>query len=505
MGFFGNNGSQEPTLDQVHEQQARRPSVAEVVDEQVRRKSVDNRVVTGASALTVRQSIVPVTLVTILFFMWGFAYGLLDVLNSRFQVALDITRGESSGLQAAYFGAYFIGPLTYSGWFLRRFGYRYTFILGLSIYCVGALMFWPAAVKRSFGGFCGAMFLAGSGLSTLETSANPYIAVCGPPKYSEFRLELSQSVQAVGSVVAPVLAAQVIFKNVGTDGKSLEAVQWVYLGIAAFVGILAGIFYFAPIPEITDSDMADQAEMTTSATGYVDKPLRKQYTLFWGTAAQFSYVAGQVGVAAYFINYFAEARPDLSVTEGHHEGANFYAIAQALFAVGRFAAAGLMYYGGKPRYVLLAFQTLIMIFISAAIGTDTGSATRPNWGGLSMLMIVLFFESCIFPIIFALTLRGLGRHTKRGASFLVSSVCGGAVGPVILGNVADHIGTRKAMCIPLIFFAIAWSYPIYLNLVKGRELDAYSESHVGTTEGAIDNDSVLADKDVEARMFETKV
>lgn len=178
---------------------------------------------------------------------WGFAYGLLDVLNSRFQVALHISQGESSGLQAAYFGAYFIGPLTYAGWFLRRFGYRYTFMLGLSIYCVGALMFWPSAVKRSFAGFCGAMFLAGSGLSTLETSANPYIAVCGPPKWSEFRLELSQSVQAIGSVVAPVLAGQVIFKNVGQDGRSLDAVQWVYLGIAGFVGMLAVVFFWAPI------------------------------------------------------------------------------------------------------------------------------------------------------------------------------------------------------------------------------------------------------------------
>jgi MFS transporter, FHS family, L-fucose permease len=136
------------------------------------------------------------------------------------------------------------------------------------------------------------MFIVGSGLSTLETSANPYIAVCGPPKWSEFRLELSQSFQAVGSVVAPVLASFVIFKNVGTDGKSLESVQWVYLGIACFVGLLAIVFYFAPLPEITDADMADQAEMTTGATGgatnYKDKPLRKQYTLFWGTAAQFS-------------------------------------------------------------------------------------------------------------------------------------------------------------------------------------------------------------------------
>jgi FHS family L-fucose permease-like MFS transporter len=348
--------------------------------------------------------------------MWGFAYGLLDVLNSRFQVALDISKGQSSGLQASYFGAYFIGPLTYSGWFLRKFGYRWTFVLGLSIYCVGALMFWPSAVKRSFGGFCGAMFLAGSGLSTLEVSANPYIAVCGPPKWSEFRLELSQSVQAIGSVVAPILAAQVIFKNVGTDGKSLEAVQYVYLGIAGFVAILAVVFVFAPLPEITDSDMADQAEMTTAATGYVDKPLRKQYTLFWGTFAQFSYVGAQVGVAAYFINYFTEARPDLTVTQAHISGANFDAIAQGLFAAGRFAAAGFMYFGGKPRIVLMIFQTLIMVFISAAIGTNTGGATRPNWGGLSMLMIVLFFESCICKFFHMILATTLYNHTNNLAS-----------------------------------------------------------------------------------------
>jgi FHS family L-fucose permease-like MFS transporter len=132
------------------------------------------------------------------------------------------------------------------------------------------------------------MFIVGSGLSTLETAANPYIAVCGPPKWSEFRLELSQSFQAVGSVVAPVLASYVIFKHVGEDGKSLEAVQYVYLGIACFVALLAVAFYFAPLPEITDADMADQAEMTTAATGYKDKPMHQQYTLFFGVAGKFA-------------------------------------------------------------------------------------------------------------------------------------------------------------------------------------------------------------------------
>lgn len=366
-------------------------------------------------------------------------------------------------------------------------------------------MFWPAAVKRSFGGFCGAMFIVGSGLSTLETSANPYIAVCGPPKWSEFRLELSQSFQAVGSVVAPVLASYVIFKNVGEDGKSLESVQYVYLGIACFVGLLAIVFYFAPIPEITDADMADQAEMTTTETGFVDKPLSKQYTLFWGVAAQFSYVGAQVGIAGYFINYYTQARPDIDLVKAQHQGANFYAIAQALFAVGRFSAAGLMYVT-KPRYILLAYQTLIMVFITAAIAADSGDGVRANWVGLAMLMLVLFFESCIFPTIFTLSLRGLGRHTKRGASFLVSSICGGAVVPAILGNVADRTGTRHAMVVPLAFFVVAWSFPIYLNIYKGKELDAYNESHVGLegdaeAEPAKTSESAF-EKDVEASQLE---
>jgi MFS transporter, FHS family, L-fucose permease len=248
--------------------------------------------------------------------------------------------------------------------------------------------------------------------------------------------------------------------------------------------------------------------MTTGATGYVDKPMRKQYTLFWGVAAQFSYVGAQVAIAGYFINYYEQARPDLDKLTAQKQGANFYAIAQGLFAIGRFSAAGLMYFT-KPRYILLAYQSLIMVFIAAAIGVNTGGDSRPNWGGLAMLMIVLFFESCIFPTIFTLSLRGLGRHTKRGASFLVASVSGGACIPAILGNVADKTGTRVAMVVPLSFFIIAWSFPIYLNVVKGKELDAYTESHVGIDNVVADPDSRIgsisyggATKDVEKTAIE---
>lgn len=472
---------------------SRRPSAVEAMANARRRKSVDDHEVTGAGQITTRQSIIPVSLVTILFFMWGFAYGLLDVLNKHFQETLHISAAQAAGLQGAYFGAYFIGPLTYSGWIVRKFGYRWTFITGLCIYGVGALLFWPSGVKRAFGGFCGAMFVVGSGLSTLETSANPFIATCGPPKYSEFRLNLAQAFQAIGSVVAPVLASFVIFKNVkGEDSNSLQSVQWVYLGIACFVFLLAIVFYFAPIPEITDSDMADQSEQSAATTGYADKPLSKQITLFWGTAAQFCYVGAQVAIAGYFIHYVTEAKPSLTSADG----SNLLAVAQGLFAVGRFVASFAMRWI-KPRLILLVFMTGIMIFISAAIGTHGNAA-------IAMLSLVLFFESCIFPTIFSLSLRGLGRHTKRGASFLVASVSGGAVFPVMLGAVADARNTRIAMCVPLGGFIIAYSFPIYLNLCKRQELDAFTEVKTGidspSSEGV--SASEFTGKDLEAGRIE---
>ena len=216
-------------------------------------KKVDTSAVTGASSLSIRQSLIPLTLVTILFFLWGFAYGLLDTLNAKFQDALGVSAGMAGGLQASYFGAYFLSPLTWAGWLVRHAGYRWTFIAGLIVYGIGSLMFWPSAVKESFGGFCGSLFIVGSGLSTLETSANPYISTLGPPRLSEFRLEMSQSVQAIGTVVAPLLAARVFFDNVQVgpgNNADLSNVQWTYLGIAAFVFLLAIVFFFAPIPEI---------------------------------------------------------------------------------------------------------------------------------------------------------------------------------------------------------------------------------------------------------------
>jgi len=348
---------------------------------------------------------------------------------------------------------------------VRRFGYRWTFITGLCIYGVGALVFWPSGVKRSFGGFCGGMFVVGSGLSTLETSANPFIAMCGPPRYSEIRLTLAQSFQAIGTVVAPLLASKVLFKDV-TATSSLQNVQWVYLAIAIFVFLLAIVFFFAPIPEITDADMAYQAELSVDDdTGFEDLPLGKQYTLFYGILAQFCYVGAQVACAGYFINYTQSVKPGTSKATG----ANYLAVAQGCFAIGRFISSLLLKFT-KPRYVLLAFLSMVIVFNCLVLGVS-GNA------GIASLCMVLFFESCAFPLIFTLSLRGLGRHSKRGASFIISSIGGGALFPPVLGCVADSFGgnTQKAFFIPLIGFVIAWTFPIYLNLFKAKSLDGWAE------------------------------
>ncbi|KAK0625334.1 glucose galactose transporter [Bombardia bombarda] len=430
-----------------------------------RKITVSDDTVTSAANLTLKQSIVPNLLVTILFFLWGFAYGLLDVLNSHFQAELSISASMASGLSAAYFGAYFICPPTLSGLLLRRLGFRATFMTGLAVFAVGCLLFWPSGVKKSFGGFCGSMFVVGAGLSTLETAADPFLAICGPPRYSEIRLNLAQAVQGVGSFVAPLLASRVFFANLGTEGDGLKNVQWVYLGVACFDALLIVLFFFAPMPEITDADMnVQESEITDEEdTG----PFRRQYNLFGAMGAQFCYVGAQVAIANYFINFCIEAGRDKATSS------DLLAVGQGLYAFNRFLAGGLLTIPAfKPRYMLAAYLALCFVFVVAAM-TTTGTAS------IAMLILVLCFESLCFATIFTLGLRGLGRHTKRGGSLLVAAISGGMVFPPMTGAVVDRHGAHTAMAIPMMGFILAFLYPLYVNIFKGDSMDAHRDTRVG--------------------------
>ena len=275
--------------------------------------------------LSNRASLFPNILVTILFFLWGFAYGLLDILNQQFQSVTHISSSQAIGLHAAYYGAYFIAPLTFGQYVFRRFGFKSTFMVGLCVYGIGTLVFWPSAVLASFPAFLISNFIIGLGVATLETAGNPFISLCGPPEYAEVRLNISQGIQAIGTVVSPVLAQKVLFKKI-SSASSLVDVQWTYLGIALFDVILALIFHYLPLPEASDEDLESIALKRSAINnkrlfggrfGRGDdessdsRGIQVIYvTLALGVLANFCYVGGQESVASYFQEYARTVFPD---------------------------------------------------------------------------------------------------------------------------------------------------------------------------------------------------
>jgi FHS family L-fucose permease-like MFS transporter len=275
----------------------------------------------------------------------------------------------------------------------------------------------------------------------------------------------------MGTVVAPVLGSYVFFLRTGDDAQALKNVQWVYLAIACFVFALAAVFYFSPIPEITDADMAYQAEETHAGTD--QKPFWQQYRLFHAAFAQFCYTGAQIAIAGYFINYVTETRPNTDSSLG----AKFLAGAQGAFAMGRFTGVGFMKFF-RPRWVFLFYLTMCIVFIAPSI-TQRGNT------GMVMLYVTLFFESICFPTIVALGMRGLGKYTKRGSGFIVGGVAGGACVPPLLGKAADlNNSTAKAMSVPLAFFIAAWTYSLCVNFVPAYRdpADKFTTAKIGIEE-----------------------
>jgi MFS transporter, FHS family, L-fucose permease len=393
-------------------------------------------------------------LVTTLFFLWGFAYGLLDVLNKHFQNVLGITKLQSTGLQVAYFGSYFFFPPLVGGPVLRKWGYKVGIMLGLGLYVSGALLFWPAAKFLSFGAFVGATFVMACGLSELETAANPYISVLGDPKTASFRLNFSQSFNGVGSFVGPLIASHAFFSN--GNQNNLTSVQFVYLGIAISVGLIAIGFAFVHVPEISDDLMMEQAIASGDAE-IASRPLHKQWHTIFGFIAQFVYVASQVTLASFFLNYVTEV--DKNITDAL--GSNLLSVALATFTVGRFISTGLMKFF-NPRHILAVYAFMCALLCGLTIGL-TGIPA------VVVLIAIFFFESCMYPTIFTLAIKDLGKNTKKGSSMLIMGVGGGAVFPPIQGAIADAIGTPKSQLVPMIGYCFVFVYALFLAEPFGKK------------------------------------
>jgi FHS family L-fucose permease-like MFS transporter len=379
----------------------------------------------------------PLILVTGLFLLWGLAYGLLDVLNKHFQEILHIDKARSTLLQMAYFGAYFLIALP-AGIFMNRFGYKKGIITGLLLYTAGAFLFYPAAQNFSFNFFLLAMFVLASGLAFLETAANPYVTVLGDPKTSEFRLNLAQSFNGVGSFIGPIIAANVFFTGSADVKSQLDSVKMVYLIIGIVVFLVAIIFWRTPLPEIKEDKMVKDITQ-------IKKPLFQHSHFRGAILAQFFYVAAQVGIAALFINYCT----DNNKTITNADAAYLLSVSLLLFTIGRFAGTALMRKIAPNR--LLFFFAIINILLCVLVILNN------SWLSVYSLMTIFFFESIMFPTIFALGVKDLGHHTKKASSFIIMSIVGGAIMPFVMGLVAESYSTAISYSVPVLcFIIVAW-------------------------------------------------
>ena len=411
---------------------------------------VDTGLIKNITLRSNRESIYPVLMVTILFFIWGFAYGFLDVLNSRFQQIAGMSDWQTVGQHSAYYVGYLVGPLTFGRIVFQVWGFKVCYMVGLVVYACGALVFWPSAVLTNFPAFLVSNFIVGAGLSTLELAANPFIALCGPPEYAEVRLNLSQGVQAVGTIVSPLLAKKVLFT---ANASSLIDVQWTYLGISFFSIALAVIYFYVPLPEATNEELETASRRLSVPRDATIKigpwPVRVIWiSLGFAAFSQFCYVGGQESTSTSYSEYLTLVKP--SVDYVSHQ-----AIGHTAFAVSRFLAAFIDIWV-KPRFSLLFFYLGAVVFCIAAMNS-TGSA------GAAMLVMVMFFEGPLFPQIFAQGIRGMGKHTKDASVLITSAIGGGAVFPPMMFAALKIHNARYAFCVIIAVYASGALYPIWLN------------------------------------------
>lgn len=388
---------------------------------------------------------VALMLVTSLFFLWGLSYGLLDVLNKHFQETLHVSKAQSGLLQAAYFGAYFIIALP-AGLLMDRFGYKAGILLGLCLYAAGALLFMPAANAASFPFFLFALFVIALGLGCLETAANPYATVLGDPKGAERRLNLAQSFNGLGQFVGPLLGGALFFggNNASSDNSSL---QTTYVVIAVIVLLVAALFARTPMPDLREQESSIQR--------HDNKTLWQHREFVGGVVTQFFYVAAQVGVGAFFINYVTEHWASMT----SQSAAYLLSVAMICFMCGRFFSTWLM--GRISAQRLLMVYAWINVALCAVVVSGVESVS------VVALVAVFFFMSIMFPTIFAMGVKNLGPHTKRGSSFLIMAIVGGALMPYFMGLVADHFSTALAYLLPLGCFVVVAFYGS--SGLRGRE------------------------------------
>jgi FHS family L-fucose permease-like MFS transporter len=396
--------------------------------------------------------------VTTIFFMWGFLTCLNDILIPHLKSVFTLSYTQAMLVQFTFFGAYFLMGLP-AGRLVAKLGYKNGIVAGLGVAGVGALMFWPAAAAHSYPLFLSALFVLATGITVLQVAANPYVSLLGPEKTASSRLNLSQAFNSLGTAIAPVFGGLLILvadpktpeqlsamsqaDSLAYRAAEANAVQMPYLGLGIALFALAVFIFLFRLPAITEA--SEQAE--TRHYG-IFEPLRHRHVLF-GVLGLFFYVGAEVSIGSVLVNYLS--MPDIGAMS--EKTATGYVSAYWTGAmVGRFIGSALLV-RIDPGKLLAVFASIASVLLLVTLATSGMTAVYA-------VVAIGLFNSIMFPTIFTLGMAKLGPLTNRASSLLIMAIVGGAVLPLGMGFLADHIGLHHAFVLPLVCYA----YIVYYGL-----------------------------------------
>jgi FHS family L-fucose permease-like MFS transporter len=394
------------------------------------------------TALVPKKLILPFILITSLFALWGFANDITNPMVAAFKRVLELNNTQASFVQLAFYGGYFTMALP-AAFFIKKYSYKTGILLGLGLYILGALLFYPAAAWESNGFFLASLYILTFGLAFLETTANPYILSMGPESTATQRLNLAQAFNPMGALAGLFVAKEFILNvlqsnNTDAEGsiiftsldESAKAVirtadlmiirdPYVMLGLVV-LGILV-VIAMAKMPESKDSNSKVDFKNTM-------RRLLKNRNFVEGTLAQMFYVGAQIMVWTYIYQY-AEV---LGISNA--EAVNFGYAGLLVFLAGRWICTFLLRLI-QPRKLLSFFSVLAILF-------TTGAIFLPGMAGLYSLVAISFAMSLMFPTIYGIALEGLGEDSKFAATYLVMAIVGGAIMPTLQGMILDLGGSN---------------------------------------------------------------
>lgn len=419
--------------------------------------------------LTERRFLAPFVLITTLFFLWAFGVNLNDILIPRFRTAFALNDFQSSFIQVAFFGGYFLAAFP-AGKLMERIGYKRGILVGLFLCASGALLFLPASSVLVYGFFLFALFVMACGQSFLEVASNPYVTILGPAQSSERRLNFAQSFNAVGAVLSPLVGRSLILTGVEYTPAQLAvmsaaqvqayraeqagSVKVPYLVMAGIFVVVAAAIYFTHLPDVVDENAAnDSVREKPSGSVFAHPHLVK------GVLAQFFYVGAQVGVASFVIRFAQHTVPGMT-----QRVAAYYLLGHQIgFMIGRFAGSALMKIVAPAR-LLAIFAIGCLASVSVAL---LANGIVPVWA----VVLIGFFHSIMFPTIFALGIKNLGALTKRGSSMMVMAIIGGAVFPAIMGRISDASNIQTAFIVPLICYVYVLYFALSGYRISGEPIE----------------------------------